>query len=89
MDEGRVLGEEQSAPSAGNSAVPASSKRQKQASAKVRENLEASAAAKSTFMRDSDALLTLVGEIIHGDPDCWGILLTKQHGKGPVQGKDR
>ena len=26
-----------------------------------------------------------MGEIIHGDPDCWGILLIKQHGKGAVQ----
>jgi hypothetical protein len=45
--------------------------------------------AKSTFMRDSDALITFVGEIIHGDPDSGGILLTKQHCKGPVQEKDR
>ncbi len=62
MDEDRVLGEEQSAPSAQNSAVPAAAKRQKHASAKVRENQEASAAAKSTLRRDSDALLTLVGK---------------------------
>ncbi len=40
MDEGRDLGEEQHAPSASNSAVPASEKRPKLASAKVRENAE-------------------------------------------------
>jgi hypothetical protein len=40
-------------------------------------------------MRDSDVMLTLVGEIIHGDPECssWGILLTKRHGKGTVQAR--
>ena len=35
-------------------------------------------------MRDSDALLTLVGgeleAIYHGDPEYYGNLLTKQHG---------
>ncbi len=39
-------------------------------------------------MRDSDALLTLVGgeleAIYHGDPEYYGNLLTKQHGKVPV-----
>jgi hypothetical protein len=33
-------------------------------------------------MGDSDALLTLLGDKIHGDLDCWGILLKKEHGKG-------
>ncbi len=32
-------------------------------------------------------MLALVGEIIHGDPECWGLLLTKQHGKGTVQAR--
>ena len=39
------------------------------------------------IMRDSDASLTLVGEIIHGDPDSWGILLTNKHGKGVIQAR--
>jgi hypothetical protein len=38
-------------------------------------------------MRDSDALLTLVGSIIHGDHEYWRILLTKQHDKIPVQSR--
>lgn len=87
MKEGRERGEEQSAPSRENSAAPVVAKRAKTASAKVRENAEGSASSKPNLMRDSDALLTLIGEIIHGDPDCWGILLTKQHGKGPVQAR--
>jgi hypothetical protein len=38
-------------------------------------------------MRDSDALLTLVGAIFHGDPEYWGKLYTAHHGKGPVQSR--
>ncbi len=38
----------------------------------------------SLKMRDIDALLTLVGEIIHGDPDFLGMFLTKQHDKGAI-----
>ncbi len=78
MDEGRELEEEHSAPPVDISALSAAGKRQKTVSTKVRENAEGSAASKVSPMRDSDALLTLVGEIVHGDPDCWGILLTKQ-----------
>jgi hypothetical protein len=37
------------------------------------------------LMGDSDALLTLVGEIIHGDSECWNFLRIKHHGKGHVQ----
>ncbi len=43
----------------------------------VGENAGAVAASKANFMRESDALLTLVGEIIHGDSEYWIILLTK------------
>jgi hypothetical protein len=87
MDEGRELGQDQSSPLADNAATSGASKRPKIASAKARENSDGSAASKTSLMRDSDALLTLVGEIIHGDPDLWGILLTKQHGKGSIQSR--
>ena len=70
MEEGRELGEEQSEPPAGNSAPSVASKRPKTASRKVQENAEGSASSKPNLMRDSDALLTLLGGIIHGDPDC-------------------
>ncbi len=53
----------------------------------VGENAGAVAASKANLMRDSDALLTLVGEIIHGDSEYWRILLTKQHDKVPVQSR--
>ncbi len=69
------MGEEQSEPSAGNSAPSVAAKRAKTASRRVQENAEGSAPSKPNLMRDSDALLTLLGEIIHGDPDCLGILL--------------
>ena len=35
-------------------------------------------------MRDSVALLALVGPKIHGDHELWRILLTKHHHKVPV-----
>ncbi len=81
------MGEEQSGPSAGDSAAPAAAKRHKTASAKARENVESCTSSKIDLMRNSDALLTLIGEIIHGDHECWCILLTTKHGKGPVQGR--
>ncbi len=50
-------------------------------SRKVQENAEGSASSKPNLMRDSDALLTLLEKIIHGDPDCWGILLKNSMAK--------
>ena len=79
MGERRYLGEVQSAPCADNSAAFAAAKRQIKISGKVGENAEGSAASKADQMRDSDALLTLVGSIIHGYHEYWGIFLTKQH----------
>jgi hypothetical protein len=43
------------------------------------------AAPKVDLIRDFDALLTLVAEIIHVDHEYWGILLTKEHDIGPVR----
>jgi hypothetical protein len=56
-------------------------------SMKVGENAEGSVASKASQMRNSDALLSLVGEIIHGDSDHWEISPTKQHGIGSVQSR--
>ena len=84
MGERRELGEVQSAPCADNSAAFAASKRQMKVSIKVGENAEGSAASKADLFRDSYALLTLVGSLIHIDHEYWGILLTKQHDKGLV-----
>ncbi len=79
---------EHSAPCIDISAAPAVAKRQILVSEKIHENAEGFAASKPSQMRDSDALLTLVGgeleAIYHGDPEYWENLLTKQHGKGPV-----
>ena len=87
MDEGRELGEEQSEPSADFSAAPAAEMRWKIFFMKVGENAGGFAASKANLMRDSDALLTLVGEKIHGASEYWRIFLTKQHDKGPVQSR--
>ena len=81
MDEGRDLGEVQSALCADNSAAFAAAHRQIKDSEKVGANAVGSAAFRANLMRDSDALLTLVGSIIHGDHEYWRILLTKQHDK--------
>ena len=53
------------------------------------ENAVGSAASKANLMRDSGALLTLVGSIIHGDHEYWVCLLTnlKQHYKAPLQSR--
>ena len=67
MGERRDLGEVQSAPYEDISAAFAAAKRQLKISGKVGENAEGSAASKADLMRDSDALLTLVGSRIHGD----------------------
>ena len=47
-------------------------------------NADDSAASKADLMRDSVALLALVGPKIHGDHELWRILLTKHHHKVPV-----
>ncbi len=49
---------------------------------KVAEDAEGSVASKARLIRNSDALLGLVGEIIRGDSEYWEILHTKQHGIG-------
>jgi hypothetical protein len=77
MDEGREKGDEQSASSADNSAAPAAAKRQKIDYMTARQKLDRSAASKVDLMRDFDASLTLVAEIIHVDHEYWGIVLTK------------
>jgi hypothetical protein len=87
MGERQYLGEVQSAPCADNSAAFAAAKRQLKISGKVGENVEGSAASKADLMRDSDALLTLVGSIIHGYHEYWGNFLIKQHYKVPVQSR--
>ncbi len=43
----------------------------------VGEDAEGSVASKASLMLNSDVLLSLVGEIIHGDSEYWGILHTK------------
>ncbi len=40
------------------------------------------AASKVSLMIDSDALLTLVGEMILVDSECWNLLLIKHNFKG-------
>ncbi len=75
------LGEAWSALCADNSAASVAAKRQRKLSAKVGEIAEGSTASKAFQIRDSDALLTLVESIIHGDHEHWGILLTKQRDK--------
>ena len=52
---------------------------------KIGENAGGFAASKANLMRNSDPLLTLVGEKINGYSEYCRILLTKQHDKGPVQ----
>lgn len=76
-----------SALSADNSAASAAAKRQRKISAKVGEIAEGSTASKAFQIRDSDAFLTLVESIIHGDHEHWEILLTKQRDKVPVQSR--
>ena len=88
MDRGRELNYDHSAPCADISADPAHAKRSILFSAKVRENAQGFAAYKVSRIRNSDALPTLNGEIIHCDPESLDILVTKQrHGKGPVQSR--
>ncbi len=47
--------------------------------------MDGSAASKVDLMREANASLTLVAEIIHVDQEYWGILLTKPHDMGLVQ----
>jgi hypothetical protein len=46
----------------------------------VGEDAEGSVASKASLIRNSDGLLSLVGEIIHGDSEYW--VYAKQHDKG-------
>ena len=46
---------------------------------KVGESADRFAASKVSIMIDSDASLTLVGEIFHGDSEYWRNLLIKHH----------
>ncbi len=48
----------------------------------VGEDAKGSIASKATLMRNSDAMLSLVGKIIHGDSEYREILHIKQHGIG-------
>jgi hypothetical protein len=72
MDDGRETEEKHSAPSEGDSAAPAASMRRKMFSIKIGKNAKGSAASKASLMRDSDASLTLIGEIIHRDSEYIG-----------------
>ena len=85
MDERREMGEEQSGPSAHNSAASAAAKSHYIVAIKVRPNADGSAASKVELMMDSDAVLTLVGQIIHVDHEDSEVLLTKQHDFGHFQ----
>jgi hypothetical protein len=85
MDEGREKGDEQSAPSADNSAAPATTKRHNIVSIKAGQNLDGSAASKVDLMREANASLTLVAEIMRANQEYWGFLLTKPHDIGSVQ----
>jgi hypothetical protein len=64
MDESREKGGEQSAPSA--------DKRHNIVSIKAGQNLDGSAASKVNLMREANASLTLVAEIIHVEQEYWG-----------------
>jgi hypothetical protein len=59
MEEGQEKGEEQSAPSADNSAAPAASNRLTIVSTKVEQNADGYAASKVDQMEDTEAMLTL------------------------------
>jgi hypothetical protein len=48
----------------------------------VGEDVEGYIASKASLMRNSDAMLSLVGGKIHGDSEYWENLHTKQHGIG-------
>ena len=85
MDKRREMGEEQSVPSAHNSAASAAAKCHNIVAIKVRQNADGSAASIVELMMDSDAVLTLAGQIIHVDHEYSEILLTKPHDFGPVQ----
>ena len=87
MDKDRVLGENQSALSAENLAVLAAEMRLLTFYMKVVESADRFAASKVSIMIDLDAWLTLVGEIFHGDAECWRNLLIKHHGKRYVQSR--
>ncbi len=69
MNEGRAIEEDDSGPCAEISADHSSAKRQQTPIAKILQSADVSSAPERGVMRGSDALLTLVGEIIHVDPD--------------------
>ncbi len=85
MGKRREMGEEQYVPSAHNSAASAAAKSHNIVAIKVRQNADGSAASKVELMMNSDAVLTLVGQIIHVDHEYSENLLTKPHDFGPVQ----
>ena len=85
MDKRREMGEEQSVPSAHNTAASAAEKSHNIVAIKVRQNVDGSAASTVELMMDSDAVLTLVGQIILVDHEYSEILLTKPQDFGPVQ----
>ncbi len=81
------MGEEQSAPSADNLAAPVAEMRLLSYFIKVGESADRFAASKVSLIRDIDALLSLVGEIIHRESECWKILTIKLHGNGHFQSR--
>jgi hypothetical protein len=81
------LGDGHFAPFADYAAAPATELRWRTRIIKVGENLERFAASQVSLMRNPAALLALIGEIIHGDSEYWGILLIKHHGRGHVQSR--
>ena len=87
MGERRELGEVQSAPCADSSTASAAGKRQIKLSVKIGENAAGSAASKANLMRDSYALLTLIGSMIHCDHEYWRNSLTKHHHKVSFQSR--
>jgi hypothetical protein len=62
-----------------------SQKRMYKPSAKKIQMDEPAQSSKQQKMVLTDDLLTFLGEIIQGDPDSWGIMLTKSRGKGKVR----
>jgi hypothetical protein len=62
-----------------------SQKRMYKPSAKIIQMDEPGQSSKQQKMVLTDDLLTFLGETIQGDPDSWGIMLTKSWGKGNVQ----
>ncbi len=85
MDKRREMVEEQTVPSAHNSAISVAAKSHNIVAIKVRQHADGSAASEVELMMDSDAMLTLIGQIIHVDYEYSDILLTKKHDFGLVK----